>query len=72
VWAEAYLSGQPQARLVRLRSARPEPPRLHRDLPHSEFITLPRLGHMIHHLVPDAVATAIDQAAQRSIRMWAL
>jgi pimeloyl-ACP methyl ester carboxylesterase len=46
--------------------------RLHRELPHSEFITLPGLGHMIHHLAPGAVATAIDQAAQRSIRVWAL
>ena len=46
--------------------------RLHRELPHSEFIALPGLGHMIHHLAPDAVATAIDRTAQRSSRVWAL
>jgi pimeloyl-ACP methyl ester carboxylesterase len=46
--------------------------RLHRELPHSEFIALPGLGHMIHHLAPDAVATAIDHTAQRSSRVWAL
>jgi pimeloyl-ACP methyl ester carboxylesterase len=40
--------------------------RLHRELPHSEFITLPGLGHMIHHLAPDAVVAAIDRTAQRS------
>jgi pimeloyl-ACP methyl ester carboxylesterase len=38
--------------------------RLHRELPGSEFIVLPGLGHMIHHLAPDAVAQAIDRAAQ--------
>ncbi|PVE23421.1 alpha/beta hydrolase [Microvirga sp. KLBC 81] len=46
--------------------------RLHRELPHSEFISVPGLGHMIHHLAPDAVADAIDHAAQRSSRVWAL
>ncbi|MXQ12202.1 alpha/beta fold hydrolase [Microvirga makkahensis] len=45
--------------------------RLHRELPHSAFIALPGLGHMIHHLAPDAVADAIDGTAQRSSRMWA-
>ncbi len=39
--------------------------RLHRELPHSEFIKLPGLGHMVHHLAPDAVATAIERAAIR-------
>ncbi|QRM34435.1 alpha/beta hydrolase (plasmid) [Microvirga sp. VF16] len=38
--------------------------RLHQDLPESEFIALPGLGHMIHHLAPDAVADAIDRTAQ--------
>jgi pimeloyl-ACP methyl ester carboxylesterase len=46
--------------------------RLHRELPHSEFITLPGLGHMIHHLAPDAVADTIDRTAQKSSRVWAL
>jgi pimeloyl-ACP methyl ester carboxylesterase len=46
--------------------------RLHRELPHSEFIALPGLGHMIHHLAPDAVADTIDRTAQRSSRVWAL
>ena len=40
--------------------------RLHRELPGSEFIKLPGLGHMIHHLDPDAVANAIDRTALRS------
>jgi pimeloyl-ACP methyl ester carboxylesterase len=40
--------------------------RLHRELPRSEFIALPGLGHMIHHLAPDAVADAIDHTTQRS------
>ncbi|UVF22003.1 alpha/beta hydrolase [Microvirga terrae] len=45
--------------------------RLHRELPHSEFIVLPGLGHMIHHLSSGAVADAIDRTAQQSARMWA-
>jgi pimeloyl-ACP methyl ester carboxylesterase len=40
--------------------------RLHRELPGSEFISLPGLGHMIHHLDPDAVANAVVRMAQRS------
>lgn len=40
--------------------------RLHHELAGSEFILLPGLGHMVHHLAPDAVATAIDGMAQRS------
>ncbi len=39
--------------------------RLHRELPHSEFIALPGLGHMVHHLAPDEVAAAIERAAGR-------
>jgi pimeloyl-ACP methyl ester carboxylesterase len=39
--------------------------RLHRELPKSEFIVLPGLGHMIHHLDPDAVAGAIERSVQR-------
>jgi pimeloyl-ACP methyl ester carboxylesterase len=46
--------------------------RLHRKLPHSEFMALPGLGHMIHHLAPDIVADAIDRTAQQSSRVWAL
>lgn len=38
--------------------------RLHRELPQSEFIALPGLGHMIHHLAPDAVTSAVERAAQ--------
>ncbi|MBB3019189.1 pimeloyl-ACP methyl ester carboxylesterase [Microvirga lupini] len=40
--------------------------RLHDELPGSEFIALPGLGHMIHHLAPDAVADAIERTAQQS------
>jgi pimeloyl-ACP methyl ester carboxylesterase len=37
--------------------------RLHCELPGSEFVKLPGLGHMIHHLAPDAVASAIVRAS---------
>jgi pimeloyl-ACP methyl ester carboxylesterase len=40
--------------------------RLHRELPQSEFIALPGLGHMIHHLAPEAVVEAIDCTRQQS------
>jgi pimeloyl-ACP methyl ester carboxylesterase len=46
--------------------------RLQRELPHSEFMALPGLGHTIHHLAPDAVADTIDRTAQKSSRVWAL
>jgi pimeloyl-ACP methyl ester carboxylesterase len=39
---------------------------LHRELPGSKFISLPGLGHMIHHLDPDAVTDAVVRMAQRS------
>ncbi|MGU3359293.1 alpha/beta fold hydrolase [Methylobacterium sp. M6A4_1b] len=39
--------------------------RLHRDVPGSEFVTVPGMGHMIHHLAPDAVVAAIDRAFER-------
>ena len=39
--------------------------RLHEELPQSEFIALPGLGHMVHHLAPDQVAQAIDRAVHR-------
>src|SRR4051794_23475709 len=37
--------------------------RLHEEIPQSEFIVLPGLGHMVHHLAPDQVIKAIDRAA---------
>jgi pimeloyl-ACP methyl ester carboxylesterase len=40
--------------------------RLHRELPQSELIALPGLGHMVHHLAPDAVASAVERAAQKA------
>ena len=39
--------------------------RLHRELPQSGLIVLPGLGHVIHHLAPDAVAGAVERAAQK-------
>jgi pimeloyl-ACP methyl ester carboxylesterase len=39
--------------------------RLHEELPESEFIALPGLGHMIHHLAPDQVVQAVDRAVHR-------
>lgn len=38
--------------------------RLHTGLSESRFITLPGLGHMVHHLAPDQVMKAVEQAAQ--------
>src|SRR4029453_14044377 len=38
--------------------------RLHHELPQSELIVLPGLGHMVHHLAPDQVIKAIDRAAE--------
>ncbi len=35
--------------------------RLHRELPQSEFIALMGLGHMVHHLDPEAVASAVER-----------
>ncbi|GEO17739.1 hypothetical protein MAE02_54350 [Microvirga aerophila] len=40
--------------------------RLHRELPKSEFIALPGLGHMVHHLAPDAVASAVERVARKA------
>ncbi|AWN40458.1 alpha/beta fold hydrolase [Methylobacterium durans] len=40
--------------------------RLHRELPDSEFIVVPGMGHMIHHLAPKRVIGAIDRASERS------
>lgn len=37
--------------------------RLHRELPQSDLHLRLGVGHMIHHLVPDEVVAAIDQAA---------
>src|SRR3954453_20764623 len=38
--------------------------RLHHEIPQSEFTALPGLGHMVHHLAPDAAIKAIDRAAE--------
>src|ERR687886_2636507 len=38
--------------------------RLHEEIPQSELIVLPGLGHMVHHLAPDQVIKAIDRAAE--------
>ncbi|MGO4527274.1 alpha/beta fold hydrolase [Microvirga sp. 2MCAF35] len=42
--------------------------RLHGELPDGELILLPGLGHMVHHMDPDAVAKAIDHTVQLSGR----
>ncbi|WP_026190887.1 alpha/beta fold hydrolase [Methylobacterium sp. WSM2598] len=39
--------------------------RLHRELPQSALIVVPGLGHMIHHLAPEQVVRAVDQASER-------
>jgi pimeloyl-ACP methyl ester carboxylesterase len=38
--------------------------RLHKEMKRSEFVALPGLGHMVHHLAPDEVIRAVDQAAR--------
>jgi len=40
--------------------------RLHHELPGSELIVVPGLGHMVHHLAPEAVVSAIDRRAESS------
>jgi len=37
--------------------------RLHRELPASELTLAPGAGHMVHHIVPEEVMTAIDAAS---------
>lgn len=37
--------------------------RLHRELPQSDLVMAPGVGHMIQHLVPNQVLSAIDRAA---------
>ena len=39
--------------------------RLHEELPRSEFIVLPGLGHMVHHFAPDQIAQAVERVAPR-------
>ncbi|KAB1069544.1 alpha/beta fold hydrolase [Methylobacterium soli] len=41
--------------------------RLHRELPGSEFIVVPGMGHMIHHLAPEQVVRAVDRASARTV-----
>jgi pimeloyl-ACP methyl ester carboxylesterase len=42
--------------------------RLHRDLPQSDLMLTPGVGHMIHHIVPDQVMAAIDMAVDAVAR----
>jgi pimeloyl-ACP methyl ester carboxylesterase len=37
--------------------------RLHDEIPHSKLVLIPKVGHMIHQVVPDKVINAIDTAA---------
>jgi pimeloyl-ACP methyl ester carboxylesterase len=38
--------------------------RLHAEIAGSSFREVPRVGHMVHHTVPNDVLSAIHQAAQ--------
>jgi pimeloyl-ACP methyl ester carboxylesterase len=38
--------------------------RLHKELPHSDLLLAPGVGHMIQHVVPEQVMAAIDMAAR--------
>ena len=39
--------------------------RLHRELTGSTLLVVPGVGHMVHHIAPDAVMAALDQAVVR-------
>ncbi|TXN17309.1 alpha/beta hydrolase [Methylobacterium sp. WL122] len=39
--------------------------RLHSELPNSELVVVPGMGHMIQHLAPREVVAAIDRAAEQ-------
>lgn len=39
--------------------------RLHHDIPGSELVVVPGLGHMIHHLAPEHVVAAVARASER-------
>lgn len=39
---------------------------LHKELPQSELIVVPDVGHMVHHSAPDKVMTAIDRLASNT------
>ncbi|MDB5728739.1 MAG: alpha/beta hydrolase [Noviherbaspirillum sp.] len=45
-------------------TARRHSERLHAELPHSELLLAPGVGHMVHHVVPGQVLDAIDMAAR--------
>jgi hypothetical protein len=40
---------------------------LHSEVASSEFVDVPGMGHMIHHLSPEQVIRAVDRAAERSL-----
>jgi pimeloyl-ACP methyl ester carboxylesterase len=42
--------------------------RLHQTLADSSLVIVPAVGHMVHHIAPDAVMAALDRAAQWSRR----
>ncbi|WP_334189646.1 alpha/beta fold hydrolase [Noviherbaspirillum sp.] len=50
----------------RIVDAHEQSGRLHREIPQSDVVLTPGIGHMIHHLVPHQVMEAIDQAAKAS------
>lgn len=39
--------------------------RLHHDVPGSELVIVPGMGHMIHHLAPERVVAAVERASAR-------
>ncbi|MBM6595053.1 alpha/beta fold hydrolase [Microvirga pudoricolor] len=40
--------------------------RLHKDVPHSTFIALDGIGHMIHHFAPQMISEVVDQLQEKS------
>jgi hypothetical protein len=39
--------------------------RLHAELPGSEFVAVPAVGHMMHHTVPDQVLSVVRSGSQQ-------
>ena len=46
-----------------------QPHRLHAQIPHSNLLMVPGVGHMLHYAVPEKVAEAIEQAAGPAVTL---
>ena len=46
-----------------------QPHRLHAQIPHSNLLMVPGVGHMLHYAVPEEVTEAIEQAAGPAVTL---